>query len=54
MLNRPILKNYINNIFDYIKEKYSGEKSKLLFTNTVLLTQVIKTENIHDKIFSNK
>lgn len=40
--------------FFYLKEKDHGEKSKLLFTNTVLLTQVIKTENIHDKIFSNK
>ena len=32
--------------FDYIKEKNRGEKSKLLFTDTVSLTYVIKTEDI--------
>ena len=40
--------------FDYMKKKYSGEKSKVLFTDTDLLTSVIKTKNIYDDMFSSK
>ena len=40
--------------FDYMKEKYPGEKSKLLFTDTASLTYVIITEDIYNDMFSNK
>ena len=40
--------------FDYMKKKYPGEKSKLIFTDTASLTYVIVTEDIYNDMFSNK
>ena len=40
--------------FDYMKKKYPGKKSKLIFTDTNLQIYVIKIEDTYDDRFSEK
>ena len=40
--------------YNYIKKKYPGEKSKLLFTDTDSLTYRIKTEDIYHDLFADR
>ena len=40
--------------YNYIKSKYPGERSKLLFTDTDSLTYSIKTNNLYEDMYQDK
>ena len=40
--------------YDYIKQKYEGNKSQLLFTDTDSLVYSIKTDNLYDDMYEDK